>query len=916
MKFKICSLLLIFNLISLFLYSQSGVDSLKANLETIEGLERYHLLIQIIEETLYQDPQLSIIYSEEALNLLKHDDPEAAKIYNYIGQAQENLDQPEKALIYYEKAITIDNDSQKSEKAYAAFSLGLIYEGMRLNDKAIKNYEIARDLYADLGNTEKQANVLNSIGIIFEYLTVYDKALENYFLANNLYQKIDDLEGIGHTYNNIGNIYQIVNNFNKALQYYEEAIKYYKQMDPEEELSSVYNNIGIVYDDKGDYESALDYYERSLDLAEKADDLEGVSTALNNIGIIYINLGNYELAQQFYRQSLTAALEIDDQWSITNCYLNQAYLYFDTGDFEKCLEYARLGDSLAYSNHFRDLQLEAHNIYSKYYSNNENYQQAFDHYMKYSMLKDSLFQDVNIRISEIQTVFETQQHTKEIQLLRLEKKYQKTINIYYIIFSIILLIVAICLYHTNRMKNREISARKKLEKSIRSIASVVDQAEESIIITDLEGKIVYVNPCFERVTGYKQDEILGKNPSILKSGSTPEEDYVKLWDNLHRGEGWRGIFLNKKKDGTLYYDSSIIFPVKDENNKIINFAAVKHDITKMKETENDLRESEERFRHMADHISEGLMIIENNKVIYINDKMSEITGYDKEELQKLSVFELSAPFEKERVKNFASRIKKDGFSAYEFEFWIKRKDGSLKYFHNGYSTYKGKGNIVNRYIVTTDLTESKKAEDKIVNSLKEKEILLKEINHRVKNNMQVISSLLKLQTDYVDDTNLLNIFTSCQNRVKSMSLVHEKLYQSDDLAKIDAYHYISKLVSNLFTSYSIGRERIKLILDIKDIFLPVNYAIPCGLIINELVTNALKYAFLDNAEGSVIIDFHKVKDKYSLSVKDNGCGLPEGFDFSKNQSMGLSLVDSLIKQLHGTIEFVSENGTEVKIEFS
>ncbi len=212
-----------------------------------------------------------------------------------------------------------------------------------------------------------------------------------------------------------------------------------------------------------------------------------------------------------------------------------------------------------------------------------------------------------------------------------------------------------------------------------------------------------------------------------------------------------------------------------------------------------------------------------------------------------------------------------------------------------------------------------RAEDCMRASLKEKEVLLKEIHHRVKNNLQVISSLLNLQTKYIKDQGVINLFRESQDRIRSMALIHERLYQSEDLAHIDFTAYIRSLTNEIFRAYRIDPSRIMLTLDLKDVHLSVDTAVPCGLIINELVSNALKYAFSssDKVKGHVWISLCKMEDgEIELIVKDNGVGIPEGIDFRGVDSLGLHLVKILAEdQLGGHILVNGDEGTEFRIRF-
>jgi PAS domain S-box-containing protein len=216
-----------------------------------------------------------------------------------------------------------------------------------------------------------------------------------------------------------------------------------------------------------------------------------------------------------------------------------------------------------------------------------------------------------------------------------------------------------------------------------------------------------------------------------------------------------------------------------------------------------------------------------------------------------------------------------------------------------------------------EISERKRAEEKINTSLQEKVVLLREIHHRVKNNLQVISSLLNLQSGYIEDKKSLEIFRESQTRVRSMALIHEKLYQSKDLNKIEFSEYIESLIKDLFKSYNVDSERIRLKSKLEGIYFEIDTAILCGLIINELVSNSLKHAFPLNRKGEVFIGLNKNdKNKYTLILKDDGIGFPSTVDFRKTESLGLQLVTTLTEQLGGTIELNNNGYTEFKIVFN
>jgi PAS domain S-box-containing protein len=215
-----------------------------------------------------------------------------------------------------------------------------------------------------------------------------------------------------------------------------------------------------------------------------------------------------------------------------------------------------------------------------------------------------------------------------------------------------------------------------------------------------------------------------------------------------------------------------------------------------------------------------------------------------------------------------------------------------------------------------DITERKEAEDRLQRSLQEKEVLLREIHHRVKNNMQVISSLLNLQSRHVGDPGVLEMFRESQRRIRSMALIHERLYQSSDLSRVEFSQYLRNLATHLFHSYQVDASRVQLKIEAEEVHLDINTAIPCGLIVNELVSNALKHGFPDGRSGELRIDLCRAAgDGYVLKVKDDGAGFPEGLDFRKTETLGMQIVGTLVSQIDASIDLSREKGTEFTIHF-
>lgn len=257
---------------------------------------------------------------------------------------------------------------------------------------------------------------------------------------------------------------------------------------------------------------------------------------------------------------------------------------------------------------------------------------------------------------------------------------------------------------------------------------------------------------------------------------------------------------------------------------------------------------------------------------------------------------------------------------YEVEVGFRVQDNTRLDIKIRWSVPPGFENSLSSVIVTLlDFTEIKSTERKLQLSLEEKEVMLKEIHHRVKNNLQVISSLLSMQSDYVQDKESLSVFKESQNRLRTMSMIHEELYQSENLGKIQYSIYIEKLLNQLFQVYG-KAESIRLITNLESLDISVNRAIPIGLILNELVSNSLKYAFPENLSvkdtPELKISLSKKNESLELKIEDNGIGMPLGFDLDDSTSLGLKLVNILVRQLKGKIDFSSDSkkGTQFTIQ--
>ena len=258
------------------------------------------------------------------------------------------------------------------------------------------------------------------------------------------------------------------------------------------------------------------------------------------------------------------------------------------------------------------------------------------------------------------------------------------------------------------------------------------------------------------------------------------------------------------------------------------------------------------------------------------------------------------------------RVKKGRSKQFELDIEVNGIHHWMEIFVNPIFNTEGKVSEIS--LVAHDISEKKKASIEIVSSLKEKEVLLKEIHHRVKNNLQVISSILNLQSSFITDEKILSILQESRNRVRTMAIIHENLYRTEDFSSINFSEYLDNLMGNLISSYRVNQQ-ILLIKDLDNVDLILDQAIPTGLIVNEIISNSLKYAWGENKKGKITISLKEKNGVVFLEISDNGTGLPGKFKDLQTETLGLQLVATLIEQLDGDIKTENENGTKYFIKF-
>ena len=357
--------------------------------------------------------------------------------------------------------------------------------------------------------------------------------------------------------------------------------------------------------------------------------------------------------------------------------------------------------------------------------------------------------------------------------------------------------------------------------------------------------------------------------------------------------------------------------MQEESNLLIMIAARLGKIIEHKKAEETLRDSEERYRTTIESMGDAMHVVDSDfRFILLNKSFRQWNkelGFPTNIIGKriLDVY----PFLQAKVLDEYQRVFETGKILITEE---KTRIGDQEFITETRKIPVFEANKVTKVItVVKDITDRKIAEEKIKQSLKEKEALLREIHHRVKNNLQIISSLLKLQAGRVKDDYVKKVFQESKNRITAMALVHEILYQSEDLAEIDLKQYIMYIGKNLFKIFGTRSRHMKFKVEGDDIFLEINQAVPIGLMLNEIISNSLKHAFQDGQEGEISVHSALTKaGEVQLVLKDNGRGIPEHIEYRNAKTLGMRLIYGLVKeQLKGSLILSRHPGTQYTIKF-
>ena len=428
-------------------------------------------------------------------------------------------------------------------------------------------------------------------------------------------------------------------------------------------------------------------------------------------------------------------------------------------------------------------------------------------------------------------------------------------------------------------------------------------------ILDMNRTILEVNNATLKQTGLEEHQLIGSKCYKIfhkKNSPPPGCPFSKAAKNKSLLTAEMKVeFLNG------YYLVSCT-PIFNADNKVSKMIHIATDITELKKTTDKLKQNEEKFRVMFENTGTAICLIDDNDLIVTcNNTFSNLVNIPRKKIQNIIIL---TSVLKNIENNQSSNCRKKTKKVVCFKGELKTSENIIKKVYVQISRFKNDGY---RIVSIVDITPLVKAEDQVISQLKEKELLLKEVHHRVKNNLQIISSLLSLQHRTIAQKDAEYVFFDIQTRIRSIALVHEELYRSENLSQINFYNYVTNLTRYLLQTMSSFSPYIDIILNTEVESLSIDKTITCGLILNEIITNSLKYAFPDNLkkQNFISIDLKK-KNNYTLTVKDNGIGIPDNIDIKNTNSLGLRLINILVTdQLNGWVTISRIKGTTFEIVF-
>jgi two-component sensor histidine kinase/Tfp pilus assembly protein PilF len=817
-----------------------------------------------------------------------------SSIYSWANDAVENSDDP---LQQIEKLINTGDKYEFSEPV-----------------KALEYYQQAFDLGTEIVNNNRNKNILPQVeilraksrrysGIVHSQLGNYEESLEHYSTAGDILNRVRNLYTapfqnevdikIAKLSNNTGVVYSRMGLFSIAREHYQKALDIYTNLNDSLSIAVVFSSMGIIEARQANLIEALKYFQEALSIYTAIHDVEGMAQSYNNIGGIYFQLQNWDEALRLYKKAYDAFSELQMSHRVAATLGNIGLTYQNLYDFDKALEYLERSLQIREEHKYKGEMVESYNNLGTLYIELEDFEKANFYYKKSYELAQQIGEQRIIALTLInigKVEFLDNNFNQAIESTKRGLEVAEEYNLNFVVSPALDQLAEIY------------SAAGNFEDAYR-YARRHYKVDQEILDEQKARQINELEIGFQAREKQQQIEILEQENQLNQLKARQSESLVFIL----------ALFLIL---ALLVGFFSVLF--LRQRNKITLLKKEQEARSVIRKTDNDLKAILKTHAH-------AMILFDNelNVIAFNNLAKQWAKEFLKLELESgdsfftspnAIVIELINGVVSEALKGHSEQIEKEVFS-------LTQELNYFKFFCNPVFDDSDQS-VQSVSLMIENITERKTIEAHILSDLREKETLIKEIHHRVKNNMQVIISLIRLQNHEMSGKQEKEAFSDLEQRISAMSYVHEELYKSHNLADINFNDYLSKISTNLISIYN-KSVKVTNHIQVRNDYVNIDIAVPCGLIVNELLTNALKHAFSPkdgnmkvSGKKQVDIYFSESESDYILQVIDNGSGIKGSLDIANISSMGFHLVKIIAEeQLHGTWSIENNGGLHVTVTF-
>jgi PAS domain S-box-containing protein len=880
-------------------------------------------------------------------------------IHNTMGTYDTALDYAQKAYKLYTQ--TGDMDGQ----AKALNNIGNVFMYLKQYDIAIEKYEAALDGKLQTGDALGAVRTRHNIALINLQLKNYGEAEEQLLTTVAGFDSLNMIYEAGIAYGNLAEMYLQKAVVSKAYDAAQQSLERFRTIHNPAGMSYAYRISGDVLNQAGRHAEAVEFIRKAINLSFSISNNHNLMEAYQVAADIY-NAVNKQDSAYMYMKKAFVLMDTLSSEEMQNR-LAEMQIRYDFQNKEIELENLKKQQKLEKNSRVYLIVLLVFmaifssitgiglvRIHRASASREMAEQQQSESETKLRHFMNSLSEifniyDENLNLVDVNvaglaafpkgTTREKLlgKHITEISPSVLKdnrlEHYEQVLKtgVPYIEESIALgpefdnIIVQVHAFRFSRylgMVITDITKRKQIEERLRKseaeLQAILNALEDIIIVFDNDARYLRIaqnNPTHLVRPAY---ELVGKTVYDFFDIGMAKMFHKTILTCLQTKSKVEIDYRLAMEDGLQTFSATTIPYIEDQVVMVIR------NVTERDRMMQQLKTKEKLNRAIVEHSPIGISLRDRfGRLIMYNQSWLDINAITeaqlKDEMKIRSQFYISdynREYLKDHITEYESILIHGGeLYLQDLEFKVQHS-GEVRYLSQYfYALTDDNGSVENLVILSEDVTKTHEFTLAIEQSLREKEVLLKELHHRVKNNMQVILSMVKLQAHHIEDPRYREMFKETEDRVRSMALVHEKLYQSQNLEHIDFNDYIHSLLHTMVKSMNLHSHPIEVIGEADQCYLDISRAVPCGLLLNELISNAFKHAFPDGTVGNVSVSIDAQDDEISIIVADNGIGFPQDFDHEHSSSLGMQLVHALVGQLHASIRIEADNGTKITIRF-